>query len=145
MYCVAVLGAKPFRELSSRQGRQNSTCSSLTLLAARGKPSTIVYRAGWLVEPFSFLFICQHVEICTTHATRIPNRPSNSLLFSFMSHLKFVKIGKIDLKFDFFGCFIKFPRTSFSSPGHSRSVLEAHRMITNRFWENSKFHENLDF
>ena len=30
-------------------------------------------------------------------------------------------------------------------PGHSRSILEAHRIIPNRFRENSKFHENLDF
>ena len=32
MYCIALLGAKPFPGLSPRQGRQNSICSSLTLL-----------------------------------------------------------------------------------------------------------------
>ena len=30
-------------------------------------------------------------------------------------------------------------------PEHSRTFLEAHRMIPERFRENSKFHENLDF
>ena len=55
----------------------------------------------------------------------------------------------VDRKCVFFSCLTKnsldINFVSRMIPEHSKSFLEAHRIIPNRFRENSKFHENLNF
>ena len=94
-------------------------------LAARGKPSTIVYRAGWLVEPSSFLEYVSMSKICTTYATIMNNCASTLCKLSFLSS-KIHKTSKISgQKFDFFDNSRAWPRTCIKSPGYFPNAPEA--------------------
>jgi len=130
------------------------TDSEISALDAHGKPSTFFHRAGWRVEPSpeylshrdALLRSClqapanrpRHAgsascKAATKHENTIPTAPNN------WKHL-----GISDMLYTLFS--IKnFAWTPTDAQTHSLVILEASWKLTDKFWENSKFLENLTF
>ena len=115
-------------------------------LGTRGKPSTIVYRAGWLVEPFfpnnmlnarqPFLQVTFYLyRKCKKTWTRIRENPDKQRKISNFRHF-------FELIFDVRKSFLYTRKHSRTLSTHPRSFLEATRPLSRKLkisWKSRLF------